>query len=140
MPLKPPMSTLFPYTTLFRSRDRRAGPVLRLDRAGTGAGHPLPRRRSDHGGSSASALSPVAWERIREPGLIWSAPREGEGRMMDDARQADDARPATGRPDWATIPNAVTLLRFLLLAPVCWMLADGGPAPLDVILLLVGPE
>src|SRR5690625_7460778 len=96
MPLKPPMSTLFPYTTLFRSRDRRAGPVLRLDRAGTGAGHPLPRRRSDHGGSSASALSPVAWERIREPGLIWSAPREGgEGRMMDDARQADDARPAT---------------------------------------------
>ena len=32
---------------------------------------------------------------------------------MDDARQADDARPATGRPDWATIPNAVTLLRFL---------------------------
>src|SRR5690625_6521360 len=76
MPLKPPMSTLFPYTTLFRSRDRRAGPVLRLDRAGTGAGHPLPRRRSDHGGSSASALSPVAWERIREPGLIWSAPRE----------------------------------------------------------------
>src|SRR5690625_5851447 len=57
--------------------------------------------------------------------------------MMDDARQADDARPATGRPDWATIPNAVTLLRFLLLAPVCWMLADGGPDPLDVILLLV---
>src|SRR5690625_1592379 len=56
--------------------------------------------------------------------------------MMDDARQADDARPATGRPDWATIPNAVTLLRFLLLAPVCWMLADGGPDPLDVILLL----
>ena len=56
---------------------------------------------------------------------------------MDDARQADDARPATGRPDWATIPNAVTLLRFLLLATVCWMLADGGPDPLDVILLLV---
>src|SRR5690625_7426651 len=57
--------------------------------------------------------------------------------MMDDARQADDARPATGRPDWATIPNAVTLLRFLLLAPVCWMLAGGRPDPLDVILMLV---
>lgn len=49
----------------------------------------------------------------------------------------DEARQTTGRPDWATIPNAVTLLRLLLLAPVCWMLADGGPDPLDVALLLV---
>ena len=48
-----------------------------------------------------------------------------------------DQQAAGQRPDWATIPNGVTLLRFLLLAPVCWMLADGGPDPLDVILLLV---
>ncbi|UQN31219.1 CDP-alcohol phosphatidyltransferase family protein [Brachybacterium kimchii] len=41
------------------------------------------------------------------------------------------------RPDWATIPNAVTLLRFLLLVPVCVLLVDGGPDPLAVILLLV---
>lgn len=31
---------------------------------------------------------------------------------------------ASGRPDWATIPNVVTLLRFLLLAPACWVILD----------------
>jgi cardiolipin synthase len=41
------------------------------------------------------------------------------------------------RPDWATIPNAVTLVRLLLLVPVCVMIADGGPDPLTVVLLLV---
>lgn len=40
------------------------------------------------------------------------------------------------RPDWATIPNLVTLLRFVLLAPVCVLLLD-GPATLSVVLLLV---
>lgn len=40
------------------------------------------------------------------------------------------------RPDWATIPNLVTLVRFLLLAPVCWLLLD-GPDTLAVVLLLV---
>lgn len=38
---------------------------------------------------------------------------------------------------WASIPNAVTLLRFLLLVPVCMLLARDGPDPLSVILLLV---
>lgn len=41
------------------------------------------------------------------------------------------------RPDWATIPNAVTLLRLVLLAPVCRLLVDGGPDTLAVVLLLV---
>lgn len=40
------------------------------------------------------------------------------------------------RPDWATAPNAVTLLRFVLLAPVCVLLLD-GPDTLAVVLLLV---
>lgn len=40
------------------------------------------------------------------------------------------------RPDWATIPNLVTLLRFVLLAPVCLLLMD-GPGTLAVVLLLV---
>ncbi|GAB2533134.1 CDP-alcohol phosphatidyltransferase family protein [Brachybacterium huguangmaarense] len=40
------------------------------------------------------------------------------------------------RPDWATIPNAVTLLRLLLLVPVCVLLAT-GPGTLAVVLLLV---
>lgn len=34
------------------------------------------------------------------------------------------ARRASGRPDWATIPNVVTLLRFLLLGPACWVIID----------------
>lgn len=41
------------------------------------------------------------------------------------------------RPDWVTIPNALTLLRLVLLLPVCWMLVDKGPDALSVILLLV---
>jgi cardiolipin synthase len=41
------------------------------------------------------------------------------------------------RPEWATIPNAVTLVRLLLLIPVCVMIVDGGPDPLAVVLLLV---
>jgi cardiolipin synthase len=43
---------------------------------------------------------------------------------------------ASARPDWATVPNAVTLLRFLLLLPVCVMIVRGGPDTLGVILLL----
>lgn len=40
------------------------------------------------------------------------------------------------RPDWATVPNLVTLLRLVLLAPVCLLLLD-GPETLAVVLLLV---
>ncbi|GAA1488488.1 CDP-alcohol phosphatidyltransferase family protein [Brachybacterium sacelli] len=40
------------------------------------------------------------------------------------------------RPEWATIPNLVTLARFALLAPVCVLLWD-GPGTLAVVLLLV---
>ena len=43
---------------------------------------------------------------------------------------------AANRPDWATIPNLVTLVRFVLLAPVCLLLLD-GPDTLAVVLLLV---
>ncbi|MCS6712425.1 CDP-alcohol phosphatidyltransferase family protein [Brachybacterium sp. EF45031] len=38
---------------------------------------------------------------------------------------------------WATIPNAVTVLRLLLLVPVGVQLVQGGPDPLAVALLLV---
>ena len=40
------------------------------------------------------------------------------------------------RPDWATVPNLVTLVRFVMLAPVCVLLVD-GPDTLAVVLLLV---
>lgn len=43
---------------------------------------------------------------------------------------------AADRPDWATIPNLVTLVRLALLLPVCLRLAD-GPDTLGVVLLLV---
>lgn len=39
------------------------------------------------------------------------------------------------RPDWATIPSLVTLVRFVLLAPVCALLLD-SPDTLAVVLLL----
>ncbi|MGO3209055.1 CDP-alcohol phosphatidyltransferase family protein [Brachybacterium sp. AOP42-C2-15] len=44
--------------------------------------------------------------------------------------------PKRPRPDWATIPNLVTLLRFALLGPVSLLLLD-GPDTLAVVLLLV---
>lgn len=40
------------------------------------------------------------------------------------------------RPDWATVPNLVTLVRFVLLPPVCLLLLD-GPDTVSVVLLLV---
>ena len=43
---------------------------------------------------------------------------------------------AADRPDWATLPNLVTLVRFALLLPVCLRLADGPDTP-GVVLLLV---
>lgn len=46
-------------------------------------------------------------------------------------------RTGGGRPDWATIPNAVTLVRLVLLVPVCVLIVDGGPDTLSVLLLLV---
>src|SRR6202048_5416673 len=36
---RPPRSTLFPYTTLFRSRSRRRSPSARRRRPGVAAGH-----------------------------------------------------------------------------------------------------
>lgn len=47
------------------------------------------------------------------------------------------ARRAERRSDWATIPNAVTLVRLVLLVPVCMLLVRGGPDPVSVVLLLV---
>src|SRR3712207_8123796 len=54
---RPPRSTLFPYTTLFRSRPARRGvgrhrrePVLRLPRAGRRGGRDLRQRFDDVGG------------------------------------------------------------------------------------------
>src|SRR5699024_2650521 len=49
--------------------------------------------------------------------------------------RADPVSTAT-RPDWATVPNLVTLVRFVMLAPVCVLLVD-GPDTLAVVLLLV---
>lgn len=44
--------------------------------------------------------------------------------MPSSSTPAGPTRPATGSDRWATIPNLVTLLRFLLLAPACWVIID----------------
>lgn len=46
--------------------------------------------------------------------------------------------PGGAAPDagWATIPNAISLLRLLLLAPICVLLVREGPDTLSVVLLL----
>ncbi|MGC5627737.1 CDP-alcohol phosphatidyltransferase family protein [Georgenia sp. Z1344] len=44
--------------------------------------------------------------------------------MPTDPTTDGRLRRASGRPDWATIPNLVTLLRFLLLGPACWVIVD----------------
>src|SRR3712207_7464275 len=47
---RPPRSTLFPYTTLFRSRDGRGlQPRDRRDPGPQGQGQPRPRRRAHEG-------------------------------------------------------------------------------------------
>lgn len=57
---------------------------------------------------------------------------------VEDGERRPDPGPGTptSRSDWATIPNAVTLVRLLLLVPVCVLLVRGGPDPLAVVLLL----
>ena len=41
------------------------------------------------------------------------------------------------RPDWLTLPNAITLARLLLLAPVCWLLlTEAQLSPTSVVLLV----
>lgn len=41
------------------------------------------------------------------------------------------------RPDWLTLPNAITLLRLLLLVPVCWLLIEQAVIRPSSVLLLV---
>src|SRR3712207_7267677 len=70
---RPPRSTLFPYTTLFRSYDARScNGTLRF--------------RWDHG-SGTDALSPVGarWEGIG--GLSWAHSRSGEHTSELQSRQ-----------------------------------------------------
>src|SRR5689334_24769217 len=51
---RPPRSTLFPYTTLFRSRDPRPGRGLGER---NGPGHPARRRREPGGAGRDAALA-----------------------------------------------------------------------------------
>ncbi|QGF24140.1 CDP-alcohol phosphatidyltransferase family protein [Raineyella fluvialis] len=54
---------------------------------------------------------------------------------LPPASEAAAGRPG-GRPAWATVPNAITLLRLLLLAPVCWLLVrEATLGPGSVLLL-----
>lgn len=44
---------------------------------------------------------------------------------------------AHDRPDWATVPNLITLVRLALLFPVSWLIVDDGPDTVSVLLLLL---
>ncbi|GAT73347.1 CDP-diacylglycerol-glycerol-3-phosphate 3-phosphatidyltransferase [Microbacterium sp. HM58-2] len=49
---------------------------------------------------------------------------------------ADSADPRS-RPDWATIPNAITLLRLLLVVPIAVLLVQGAEPVLAFVLLVI---
>src|SRR5439155_24064661 len=67
---RPPRSTLFPYTTLFRSRSRRSRPVLpgHLPGGAEGAPRPLRERKvqRDHGGPGRGSPSAPPGRRSEE--------------------------------------------------------------------------
>lgn len=47
------------------------------------------------------------------------------------------------REEWLTWPNLVTVVRFLLIAPVCWLLvtaAPGNPWPLTLLAIWAGTD
>src|SRR3712207_7537899 len=65
---RPPRSTLFPYTTLFRSRDRRRDPPDRRVGAPERPRHPqrAPRQPQAHLGDPAQARDDRAYGRSEE--------------------------------------------------------------------------
>ena len=55
----------------------------------------------------------------------------------DDERMTPAGAPPR-RDEWLTWPNAITVARFLLIAPVCWLLVIGAPGnPWPLVLLAV---
>lgn len=51
-------------------------------------------------------------------------------------RRVTGTRPSRRRPEWATVPNAITLLRLVLVVPVCVLLMGDSLPELTVALLL----
>src|SRR5687767_15764483 len=70
MILRPPRSTLFPYTTLFRSRHPSQVQLLYVYRDGLGIGRQLPRagkdRSTDHSGRRSHRNEPQRRARSEE--------------------------------------------------------------------------
>lgn len=49
------------------------------------------------------------------------------------------SNPATRKNDWATVPNAITVLRFLLVVPICfYLLSNSAPVATAGLLLAFG--
>ena len=44
---------------------------------------------------------------------------------------------AMARPDWLTVPNLITMLRLVLLVPVCYLVATRAQGLLPIILVVV---
>src|SRR2546426_11634513 len=74
---RPPRSTLFPYTTLFRSLDARVAPRLGLALGAAHLGRLHARRRSLRGGGRG-------WNRVRVPPASLQFTRARAGGIRDE--------------------------------------------------------
>src|SRR5207302_6195633 len=93
MPPRPPESTLFPYTTLFRSRTVPAWPGLRLARrsrcAGRGAGR-APSAASAPGRRSRPRSEEHTSELLSRENLVCRLLLEKKNNKNDDSVQVDN--------------------------------------------------
>src|SRR2546427_2109427 len=95
---RPPRSTLFPYTTLFRSDEQDFGPVLPLDesegdgrRAGVGrhGGHaPMAPQGPAHGGEGDQGLVRGLAREVELGGIIARTPWEATSGWRSGSRPA----------------------------------------------------
>src|SRR3989449_8630483 len=94
---RPPRSTLFPYTTLFRSRDGRAAGAHHVDQEGLdhlGAGDLRARRRPHRSRAGGGVFTPRRDRRAVAPDLrARHLPRDGSARVV----VTHPRRPVPGR-------------------------------------------
>src|SRR5690606_7938279 len=112
-------------------------PALRRDlrRCRSDLGHALGRRRSDDRSGAAGDRRQVH-DPIAPRGR--SGDRHSRGRAAPTSsgpRMTHDPLARRGQRDWATIPNAITVLRLLLVIPITLLLANGA-APVVTLVLL----
>src|SRR5215217_4860166 len=92
---RPPRSTLFPYTTLFRSPPGRVGPSCWIGRAGIGSTSRASRARPR---SAPRSLASRGWGHERpRPGFAGGSPPRGPALPAEAPRRGHQRRPRRGR-------------------------------------------